>query len=91
MATIMTTSTCKRCGQEKPLEEFLNNRHGVSQVCRECARKKRHETIAKRYVAQRASSLADYTPRELISELKRRGYEGTITFTETHVIDISKI
>ena len=33
MTTIMTTSTCKRCGQEKPLEEFLNNRHGVSHVC----------------------------------------------------------
>ena len=87
----MATTICKRCGQEKPLEEFYNNRHGVSQVCRECARKKRHETMAKRYAAQRALSLADFQPRELMAELKRRGYEGTLTFTETHVIDISNI
>lgn len=87
----MATTICKRCGQEKPLEEFYNNRYGASQVCRECARKKRHETMAKRYAAQRASSLADYTPRELMAELKRRGYDGTFTFVETHTIHLKDI
>ena len=91
MATIMTTSICKRCGQEKPLEEFYTNRFGIVQVCRDCVREKRNNTIEKRRLSQRALSLADFQPRELMAELKRRGYEGTLTFTETHIIDISNI
>ena len=87
----MTTTICKRCGKEKPLEEFYNTKYGVSHVCRECARKKRHETIDRRRNAERASSLADYSPRELIAELKRRGYEGQITYTKTYTIDITKL
>lgn len=87
----MATAICKRCGQEKPLEEFHNNKHGVSQVCRECARKNRNETIARKRNAERASSLADYSPRELMAELKRRGYEGQLTYTKTYTIDITKL
>ena len=35
--------------------------------------------------------LADFTPRELMAELKRRGYEGKITYVETHTIDLSTL
>jgi hypothetical protein len=31
--------------------------------------------------------LSDFTPRELMLELKRRGYEGRLTYVETHMID----
>ena len=30
--------------------------------------------------------LSDFTPRELMQELKRRGYEFEITYTEVHKI-----
>lgn len=35
--------------------------------------------------------LKGYTPRDLMLELKRRGYEGTLTFTERKTIDISQL
>ena len=31
------------------------------------------------------SALAEFTPQELISELRARGYEGNLTFTEVKV------
>lgn len=30
-------------------------------------------------------ALAEFTPQELISELRARGYEGNLTFTEVKV------
>lgn len=35
--------------------------------------------------------LKDYTPRELMLELKRRGYEGTLSYTERKTIDIGRM
>jgi hypothetical protein len=35
--------------------------------------------------------LADFSPRELMAELKRRGYEGKLVYTETHTIDLSAL
>ena len=35
--------------------------------------------------------LKDYTPRELMEELARRGYKGTLTYTETRTVDIQNI
>jgi hypothetical protein len=35
--------------------------------------------------------LADFSPRELTEELKRRGYEGKLTYVETHTIDLSAL
>lgn len=38
-----------------------------------------------------SGGLKDYTPRELMLELKRRGYEGVLTFTEHKTIDIARL
>lgn len=35
--------------------------------------------------------LKDYTPRELMVELARRGYEGVLTYTERKTIDITRL
>lgn len=35
--------------------------------------------------------LESYTPRQLMEELARRGYRGTLTYTETRTIDLTKI
>lgn len=34
-------------------------------------------------------ALADYTPRELMAELARRGYTGKLEYVERHIIDIT--
>jgi len=36
-----------------------------------------------------AERLSEFTPRELMLELKRRGYEGELAFVEVHKIDLS--
>lgn len=94
------TKICKIYGRELPVDRFMKNALGVSSVCKECAnekkRNKREET--KRLQKQAADALnarnlrlSDFTPRELMEELKRRGYDGTITYTRTETIELSKL
>lgn len=82
---------CKRCGEEKPVTEFWRNKHGYSDVCRACALVKRVNTHLAVKDEKRISVLSEFTPRELMLELKRRGFEGQLTVTETHIIDLAKI
>jgi ribosome-binding protein aMBF1 (putative translation factor) len=94
---------CKCCGRELPIYCFKASRWGgrVS-VCTECATNKLRENKQKRLDEQKQKAedmraetrqlcLADFTPRELMAELKRRGYEGKITYVETHTIDLSTL
>ena len=87
------TKKCKVCGEEKPLESFWKNRLGYSDVCRECVKKKRDNTRAgksrvteleERLGMVTEQKLSDFTPRELMVELKRRGYKFTMEIK--HVI-----
>ena len=87
------TIICKECGRELPESSFKMTRWGThAQVCNECASTKCTKTKrAKRESAttqQRELRLKDFTPRELMQELARRGYEGKLTFVEVHEIDI---
>lgn len=97
----METRICKVCGRELPIENFkANPRYGHASVCNECVTKKRMATHEKKSEVNilreqlggaRNLRLSDFTPRELMSELSRRGYEGTITYTETHTINLGTI
>lgn len=99
----METKVCKCCGRELPLNHFKKTRYGgYVSVCTECSTKKLRENKQKRIEEQkqkvddvraenRQLCLADFTPRELMAELKRRGYEGKITYVETHTIDLSTL
>ena len=91
----MLTQTCKCCGQEKPLNEFYKNRIGYTNVCKECVMSKRKESkerkselsqLRQQVNEKRQLALSDFSPCELMKELKRRGYEFTITYTEIHTI-----
>lgn len=93
------TKTCKRCGRVLPIEQMYRNVFGVSNVCCECRKEAYHATMAKRkerkdLVEQledaKSARLSSFTPRELMQELKRRGYEGTLTYMEVHTIDLNK-
>ena len=91
----METKVCKCCGKELPLNNFSKNAFGYTSVCKECNSMNRKIAAKKRQqikqqavdaVNARALRLEDFTPRELMQELKRRGYELEMTYTEVHKI-----
>lgn len=94
------TRICKVCGRELSINEFAKNGMGITHVCKECVanrkRSKREETKQMKQQAQEAANarslrLKDFTPRELMQELKSRGYEGKLRYVRVEEIDLSKI
>lgn len=88
--------TCRVCGRELETSQFLYSGGKCSSVCKECAKKKKAETWAKKKNARNLEQeleeaktlrLQDFTPRELFAEIKRRGYEFKATYTEVHTIN----
>lgn len=93
----MDTKICKCCGRELSLYHFKRGRYGYVSVCLDCDKKHRAEKRQARIDEQKKKEddlraekrnlcLSDFTPRELMQELKRRGYEFEMTYTEVHTI-----
>lgn len=86
-----TTKTCRKCGVEKPIDQFrriLNSPDGHTHVCLSCInfrRGKKHDDLGVNSRLPKGSNpaLAQFTPRELIEELKSRGYKGELQYTHT--------
>lgn len=96
METTVQTKVCKKCGKELPTTEFYPNhkaKDGLQYYCKECikAYNKTRMTAQSKAMSMVEKGLSAYTPRELMEELKRRGYTGVLEYTETHKIDITKI
>ena len=98
----METKVCKCCGRELPISSFKKGRWGVVSVCMDCDKQHRAEKRQARIDEQkkkvedvraenRQLCLADFSPRELMEELYRRGYRGKLEYTETHTIDLSTL
>jgi hypothetical protein len=98
----METKICTSCGRELPINNFKKGRWGRVSICTECDTKHRREKREERAKAaavadarllaeKRQLCLKDFTPRELMEELARRGYTGKLEYVETHVIDIANI
>lgn len=94
------TQVCKCCGRELPIGQFSNNRWGLMKTCKECvsrkfseSRKKRDELeeLRQQLSEARALRLKDFQPRELMIRLRELGYEGVLTYTQRHEIDITKV
>lgn len=78
---------------------------GLQRYCKECRAKYQRSNYKKKsemkteidnllnqikeLQGRKESGLSDYTPRQLMEELRRRGYKGTLTYVQT--IDIEKI
>lgn len=91
---------CKCCGRELPISKFIVSKLGVSKTCNECRsskikaskqRKKEIKDMQSTIEESKQLRLQDFSPRDLMLELRRRGYEGTLTFVERHVIDLTKL
>lgn len=94
------TQVCKCCGKELPLEMFRVSKLGRFQTCVECVSRNHKKSLAAKKTAElameeadkaRRMRLADFKPRELMAELKRRGYKFTMEYVETHVINSKDI
>jgi tRNA G26 N,N-dimethylase Trm1 len=83
---------CSHCGRMLPVSEFYKNsgkKDGLSNNCKECAKK-----MAKTYQRKNREKeegivefksnnpLSAYTPRELMEEISRRGYDASYTFVK---------
>jgi len=90
--------TCKCCGRELPIEQFSMRGLGRDTICKDCVSSRRKDRnkklklideLQQQVEESKKRRLSEFTPRELIEELKRRGYEGKLTYTRIETIDLS--
>lgn len=95
MTTENQTKMCSTCRRELPLSEFnklSKSPDGHQYACRECQRKAVRANYEKKKAQRHAENVAiptennplsAFKPRELIQELRNRGYRGKLTYTHT--------
>ena len=74
----METKKCPRCGRVLPISEFnkrAKSPDGLQPYCREYKREIYQESHLSKEKLLSNNPLSGYTPRELLAELKRRGYK----------------
>lgn len=82
----METKICRLCGEEKPISDFPKHNQyldGYDTRCKCCFNAYQNTLRHKLKKRGGDSNLANFTPRELIEELRARGYKGTLEFTKT--------
>ena len=82
------TKTCSRCGRTLPIENFYKRSNGqIFTYCKECVKV---INSARRITPPDSENpLSAYTPRQLMQELKRRGYTGKLYIQQ--VADLDKL
>ena len=82
------TKTCPRCGRTLPIENFYKNKDGKPySYCKECVKVL---NSARRITPPDSENpLSAFTPRQLMQELKRRGYTGKLYIQQ--VADLDKL
>ena len=80
------TKTCPRCGRTLPIENFYKNKDGKPySYCKECV--KVLNAARKITLPDSENPLSAYTPRQLMQELKRRGYTGKLYIQQVADLD----
>lgn len=84
------TKTCPRCGRTLPIESFYKRSDGRTQAyCKECAKAYNKEHNMRITPPDSENPLSAYTSRQLMQELKRRGYTGKLYIQQ--VADLDRI
>lgn len=84
------TKRCPKCGRELPLSEFYvknSAADGLQPWCKECQKTASHNRFANRFDSMAHykgcnPELGRFTPRQLIDELKNRGYTGELQYVQ---------
>lgn len=80
------TKKCLKCGRELPLSEFYVKKgaaDGLQAWCKECQKIASHNRFASKAHCKGSNpDLAQFTPRQLIEELKNRGYTGELQYVQ---------
>lgn len=80
----METKKCTICGSELPVSEFAHHPKAADGLCNACnkCRSKKTRKPRKSTLIVGNPDLASFKPRDLIEELRMRGYKGKLTFTQ---------
>ena len=75
---VAETKKCSVCGEVLPVDMFAKRGTGREKICITCKCRQ----------SGKSEALAKFTPRELIDELKARGYKGKLTYTIVKTLNI---
>lgn len=84
----METKKCPKCGNELPLTEFYHSKITGKPYtyCKKCSKDIKKEEKEKRKQKEKedliSRKLDSITSRELIIELRKRGYRGELVFQQ---------
>lgn len=92
----MKTKVCAKCKRELPVTEFHRNKatkDGLQSHCKECAKhydanKKQQKKLLPVYTNP---ELSKFQPRDLLAELKARGYEWEKMYAPRQEVLYSKV
>lgn len=76
--TTTEKKTCKCCGKELPINYFNKRGTGYRNICISCERDK----------IGVSDKFKDFTSRELIEELRSRGYKGTLKYVKVEEFNL---
>ena len=87
----MEVKKCGKCGNELPVSSFGKNasqKDGLQLWCKSCVseysrNQTKNSSADKLKKIYTNPDLAKFSPRQLIDELKARGYSGELKFTQT--------
>ena len=95
------TKVCNKCGRELPIDTFnkkASSKDGLQGYCRDC----QNSYMSERYKSEKKNKqkmlpvftnpeLAKFQPRELLAELKARGYEWEKMYAPRQEVLYSKV
>lgn len=86
------TGICKTCTGKAHSEGAKNRKHKQDAMKQELQELRIEISELKRQLADKNKNvLANVTPREMLLELKKRGYEGTLEYVSRKTVDLSKL
>lgn len=75
------TKKCSNCGRDLPLDKFTRNalsKDGLRHKCKDCEKEEAKTVKQKKLKVYTNPELAKFQPRELMDELRARGFRGEL-------------